>query len=96
MKSVDIEALAKLARLELSEEERAKLATELPDILRFVEAIQHADVSGVSEEHELRNVMREDTRPHESGIYSEALLRAAPEREGDRIAVKQVISRKEK
>jgi aspartyl-tRNA(Asn)/glutamyl-tRNA(Gln) amidotransferase subunit C len=96
MTKVDIDALASLARLELSDEERAKLETEIPDILKFVETMQQADVSGIKEEHRLRNVMREDANPYESGKFTEVLLKAAPEREGDRIAVKQVISRKKK
>jgi hypothetical protein len=37
--------------------------------------------------------MRDDTAPHESGIHTEALLSQAPHRAGDRVAVKQVVSR---
>lgn len=94
--SVDIRALAKLARLEVSDAEVAKLEKEIPEILKFVEAIQKADVSGVPETKSLRNVMRADENPHETGKYTEALLKAAPARAGDRVAVKQVISRKGK
>jgi aspartyl-tRNA(Asn)/glutamyl-tRNA(Gln) amidotransferase subunit C len=92
--SVDIRALAKLARLAVSDEEIAKLEKEIPDILKFVETIQEADISGVTEIKGLHNVMRADENPHESGVYTERLLAVAPAREGDRVAVKQVISRK--
>lgn len=91
---VDITALAKLARLEVSAEEMTKLEKEIPSILAFVETIQSVDVSGVKDDKSLRNVMRADENPHESGIYTERLLEAAPAREEDRIAVKQVLSRK--
>lgn len=91
---VDIVALAKLARLEVSDAEVAKLEKEIPEILKFVEAIQKADVSGISETKSLRNVMRADENPIETGKYTETLLAAAPSREGNRVAVKQVISRK--
>lgn len=94
MKDVDVAALAKLARLEVAPEELARLEKELPHILSFVEAIQAVDTSGVEENRELRNVLRADEKPHESGIYTERLLSAAPAQEGGRIAVKQVISRK--
>ncbi len=94
MADVDIAALAKLARLEVADEEMKRLETEIPSILEFVETIQKADVSGVSMDRSLRNVMRADDKPIESGLYTESLLKAAPAREGDRIAVKQVISRK--
>ena len=91
---VDIAALAKLARLEVSSEELARLEKEIPSILEFVETIQKANISAETKSSELHNVMREDENPHESGIYTEILLSAAPARKGNRIAVKQVISRK--
>lgn len=91
---IDVAALAKLARLEVSAEELAKLEKEIPSILAFVETIQSADVSAAKDDKSLRNVMRADEHPHESGIYTEKLLGAAPAREGDCIAVKQVLSRK--
>lgn len=91
---VDVGALAKLARLEVSDAEMAKLEKEIPDILGFVETIQKVDTSAVSPTPALHNVMRADEDPHESGIHTEKLLDAAPSREGDRIAVKQVIKRK--
>lgn len=91
---VDIAALAKLARMEVSAEELAKLEKEIPSILAFVETIQKASVGAEHKDEGLHNVMRADENPHEGGIYTEKLLSAAPVREGDRIAVKQVISRK--
>ena len=91
---VDITALARLARLEVSDAELKKLETEIPDILAFVETIQKADVSTEAKTDGLRNVMRADENPHDSGKYTKTLLDAAPAREGNRVAVKQVISRK--
>jgi len=37
---IDVRALASLARLEVSDEELAKLEKEIPEILKFVETIQ--------------------------------------------------------
>lgn len=91
---VDIAALAKLARLEVSEQEMAKLETELPGIIAFVETIQKAQTSTEVKSPDVRNVVRPDENPHEGGEYSEALLSAAPARKGDRVVVKQVITRK--
>ena len=90
----DIKNLVKLARLEVSDEELAKLETEIPDILKFVETIQSVSGKTAVPSPTLVNVMRADENPHEGGIYTEALLKAAPTRVGDRIAVKQVLSRK--
>lgn len=91
---VDIAALAKLARLEISDEEMARLEKEIPAILHFVETIQKASTGKETNTTTLRNVMRADENPIESGKFTKQLLDAAPARQGDRIAVKQVISRK--
>lgn len=97
---VDVAGLAKLARLEVGEAELAKLETEIPAILSFVEQIQDVATGAEVKSPKLRNVMRADDPPAggpiESGKFTEKLLAAAPAREGDRIAVKQVISRNKK
>lgn len=93
---IDIRALAELSRVEISDEEIAKLEREIPSILTFVETIQKADISSAVADTSLRNVMRADENPHAPAQYTEVLLSAAPAREGDRIAVKQVISRTKK
>lgn len=91
---VDVRALAALARIEVSDAELETLEREVPGILAFVETIQSVEVSKTEHNPTLRNVMREDREPHESGIYTEKLLEQAPVRKEDRVVVKQVISRK--
>jgi aspartyl/glutamyl-tRNA(Asn/Gln) amidotransferase C subunit len=91
---IDVQVLAQLARIEISDAEVKKLEQELPSILDFVATIQALDVSTAHSTPALRNVMRDDENPHETGTYTEALLAQAPARQGDRFAVKQVISRK--
>lgn len=91
---VDVRALASLARLEVSDEELAKLEKEIPDILKFVETIQTVAAAAPAREPSLCNAMRADENPHEGGMYTEALLKAAPARVDNRIAVKQVLTRK--
>ncbi len=95
MINIDVKALAKLSRLEVSDAEIQKLESELPGILAFVDTIQKAAVSNETITPEVRNVVRADDNPIERGTYTETLLAAAPAREGNRIAVKQVISRKQ-
>lgn len=92
--SVDVKALAELARLEVSADELARLEKQLPDILEFVRAIESVSTDGVSEAPVLKNLMRADADPHESGIHTEELLAAAPQAKNGKIVVKQVISRK--
>ena len=79
--------------MEVSDEELKKLEKEIPDILEFVETIQRVSLKIAVPSPSLTNVMRADENPHESGLYTEALLKAAPTRVGNRIAVKQVLKR---
>lgn len=92
--SVDVRALARLARLDVTDEEVAKLEQEIPSILGFVDTIQKVDISNTIPQPELRNVMRDDSDAIDRGTYTETLLNAAPARDGDHVAVKQVITRK--
>ncbi|MDP3645689.1 MAG: Asp-tRNA(Asn)/Glu-tRNA(Gln) amidotransferase subunit GatC [bacterium] len=92
-KKVDVTALAKLARLEISDEEVAKLEREISTILSFVETIQKVSVDVSKGDSGLHNVMRDDDHPDEGGIYTEDLLSDAPMKKDNQIVVKQVISR---
>ena len=38
-----------------------------------------------------RNVMREDDKPHESGIFTDELLKLAPRCEKNRVKVKKIL-----
>ena len=94
MTQVDVKALAKLARLEVSDAELAKLETEIPAILGFVEQIQKVSADSVPVSPEHRNIMRDDANPIESGLHTDELLKAAPATRDNQVAVKQVISKK--
>ncbi len=88
---IDVAALAKLARLDVSPEELSRLEKEIPKILAFVETIQTVSGEVTPEIPEVRNVMREDVDPHESGIHTEVLLAAAPASEDGHLVVKKVL-----
>ena len=96
LQKVNIRALAELARLEVSDGELKKLEKEIPAILEFVKTIQQVAGDAKEASPQLHNVTRADENPHESGIYTKKLLEAAPARKGNRITVRQVITRKEK
>ena len=60
----EIEHLAKLSRLNLTEEEKSRLTDEMAGILDFAEALQEADLEGASPMLHIggnTNVFREDT-----------------------------------
>ena len=43
----DVDRIATLARLELTDEERARLATQLSAILGYADQVQQADTTGI-------------------------------------------------
>lgn len=75
----DVEHVAKLARLELSEEEKVKFSKQLGDILKYVEQMNQVDTEGVepmSHAIPMVNVMREDAVVSEN--TKEELMANAP------------------
>ena len=58
----DVDRIAALARLELSDDERARFATQLTAILAYADQVQQADTSGVAGDHDAASVprLRED------------------------------------
>lgn len=90
---IDVAGLAKLAKLEVSAEELAKLEKEIPAILGFVESINAVAAEATHGSPAHRNIMREDVSPHESGLHTRTLLDAAPAQKDDQVVVKQVINK---
>ncbi len=87
----DIRKLAMLARMKLSSEEEVKLVQDMENILGYVQQIQQVSNTIETQKERLKNVFREDTAPHESGAYTEALLNEAPGRDGQYVKVKKIL-----
>lgn len=88
----DIQKLAALARMKLTDQEEEKFTKEIDSILGYVATIQN--VSGTAEAEVVgknKNTLREDTHPHESGIHTQSIIHEAPRKEGDYIKVKKVL-----
>ena len=78
----DVEHVAKLARLELTEEEKEKFAGQLGDVLKYVEQMNEVDTSNVepmAHAIDFVNVVREDTVKYEQ--TKEELMQNAPDEE---------------
>lgn len=89
----EIEKLAKLSRIALAPEEKEELREKMDSILGFVEQVNKVSASMGSEKKagQLRNVFREDSNSHESGIFTEDLISAAPARQGNYLKVKKIL-----
>jgi aspartyl-tRNA(Asn)/glutamyl-tRNA(Gln) amidotransferase subunit C len=88
----EVEHVARLARLELSEPEKERMRVQLDRILAYIDKLRALPTEGVeptSHAIPILNVMREDeVRPC---WPVEAMLANAPEREGDFVRVPRII-----
>lgn len=90
----EVKKLAALARVTVADAELEKFTSEFDAILAYVGQLEKLDLpQGTDREKSaLRNVMRDDGEPHETGIYTEKLAEQFPQREGDALSVKQIIT----
>jgi aspartyl-tRNA(Asn)/glutamyl-tRNA(Gln) amidotransferase subunit C len=90
---MDIDYVANLARIELSDEEKAKLGGQLDDILGYFEKLNAVDVEGVepmAHAHAVTNVWREGDEPGPS-FSPEVLMKMAPESRDNQVVVPKVV-----
>ena len=89
---IDVSYVAELARLELTDEERATFQPQLENIVRYVEKISEVDVSDVPpvmHGRDIVNAFREDeVRP---SMDREAALANAPARTGDEFMLPKIV-----
>jgi aspartyl-tRNA(Asn)/glutamyl-tRNA(Gln) amidotransferase subunit C len=88
----DVEYVAKLARIELTEDERDTLTSQLSSILDHIEKLNELDIAGVEPTFhvlDVTNVFREDeVRP---SLPTEETLKNAPARDGDFFKVPKIL-----
>jgi aspartyl-tRNA(Asn)/glutamyl-tRNA(Gln) amidotransferase subunit C len=90
---IDIDYVANLARLDLSADEKAKLGSQLADILGYFDKLSEVDVSGVepmAHAHRVFNVWREGDQPGET-YAPEVLTNMAPEHRDNQVVVPKVV-----
>jgi aspartyl-tRNA(Asn)/glutamyl-tRNA(Gln) amidotransferase subunit C len=90
----DVETVARLARLALTDQEKDHYTAQLASILGYIEKLKELNTDGVeptSHTLPLSNVWREDGLRPVPGASPEGLLSNAPEREGPFFKVKKVI-----
>jgi aspartyl-tRNA(Asn)/glutamyl-tRNA(Gln) amidotransferase subunit C len=89
----DVLKLARLARLDLTDEEVEAYRKELSDVLQYVAQLDQVDTEGLqptSQVTGLKNVMRED-QVVDYGVSPAELLKLAPKSQDGHIKVKRMI-----
>jgi len=90
----DVRRLSSLSRIEIPDADLQSFAEEFDAILAYVSKLEELTLPSVSERvlPAVRNVLRDDGEPHVSGIYTEKIVEQFPERDGNYLSVKQILS----
>jgi aspartyl-tRNA(Asn)/glutamyl-tRNA(Gln) amidotransferase subunit C len=90
----DVDYVARLARLKLSDEEKEKFALQLEAIISHIDQLKELDTTNIqptSHILDLKNAWREDNALRSSEELLEDILKNAPAREGNFFKVKKVM-----
>lgn len=89
----DVKRLASLARIEVPDADLAAFAAEFDAILAYVGKLDELSLDGADAPvPHVRNSFREDGVPNAPGMWTASLTEQFPERDGDYLAVKQIIT----
>lgn len=92
MDKKEIEKLANLARIKISPSEKQGFFDDLKTVLSYVSEIEEVGTKNtISEAKELKNVFREDSLAHESGLYTESIMEEIPKKEKGYLKVKKIL-----
>jgi aspartyl-tRNA(Asn)/glutamyl-tRNA(Gln) amidotransferase subunit C len=89
---LNIDHVANLARLALTQEEKDKFSAQLGDVLAYIEQLKKVDVSGVeamAHAFPVYNVWADDVA--QPGLSVEAALKNAPAQRNNMVVVPKVV-----
>lgn len=90
MEIKDVENLASLARIELTEDEKKELLSDMDSILSYVKQIEGMKVEETDSEYKVRNVSREDIADSRD-FSSELILGQFPDKQDGFLKVKKIL-----
>ncbi len=86
----DVENLAELARLELTDIEKQEILKDMGGILAYVKQVEEVDVGDVGSQPLLFNVFRED-EPMERDFSRESIKEQFPDSQDGYLKVKKIL-----
>lgn len=92
MQLKDVENLAELAKLELTQEEKEKILQDLDGILAYVKQIEDIDVPEITQEYPHRNAWREDVLMMGMPDFDrDLILKQFPDSQDNFVKVKKIL-----
>jgi aspartyl-tRNA(Asn)/glutamyl-tRNA(Gln) amidotransferase subunit C len=95
MKRADVEHLARLARVRLTESEKEQLPEQLSSIVAYVGVVSDIVADGVDTVPQVgvrHNIFRTDEITNQPDEYTKAILAEIPATEGRYMKVKKILS----
>ncbi|MBW6440971.1 Asp-tRNA(Asn)/Glu-tRNA(Gln) amidotransferase subunit GatC [Patescibacteria group bacterium] len=90
----EVKHIADLARIELTAQETKKFASELSDVLGYIDQLSEVDTSKIEPVSQVTgtiNAIRDDAKEDSDPDARKALIDNFPNKDGDYIKVKQVM-----
>lgn len=90
-----VEHIAELARLKLSEAEISAMQKDLAEIFDYINLLEEVDISKVEPTFyplPLENVYREDKAEGSEPNTAKAMLEQVPQKQGDYVKVKEILT----
>lgn len=93
MEKKDIQHLASLARIRITDEEADALGSDITQVLEYVGAINEivSDFSSTKKVGSVHNVFRKDEVTNQPGEHTDALLSEAPTTKNGYVQVKKIL-----
>jgi aspartyl/glutamyl-tRNA(Asn/Gln) amidotransferase C subunit len=89
----DIEKLSKLARIELTDDEKSSLLKEVDPILNYIAVLKEVvgTLDGDRGVSKHRNITRPDINTRETGINTESIVDNMPDSQDNYLKVKKIL-----
>lgn len=87
----DIEKLARLARIEVKDDEKLTFKNDLNNIFKYISEIQEVSLDQEATVHTHVNIFRADVVTNEGGQYTNDILGQAPNRKDNYFKVEKVL-----
>lgn len=87
----DVQQLAQLARLSITDEQCDNYLKDFQNILSYIDALNAVNPDMVPQQQVLTNVVREDDEAYEAGSFSKEIISNAPHQEDGYIRVDKIL-----
>jgi aspartyl-tRNA(Asn)/glutamyl-tRNA(Gln) amidotransferase subunit C len=89
----DIHYIADLARITVTDDEASMYAKDFQSILEYVDQLKQVTdgANNAQHEHLVTKVMRDDVVINQSGAYTDAILKNAPDTKDGYFKVKKIL-----